>query len=509
MAIRVTQGMMYDSFTSQMNGSLSGLMESNLQASSQKKVNRPSDDPFNSGRILSTRATLANISLYRENIDQAMGWLSTADGIVGSGSGSVQTVLSRLQELAEQGASESYDSKNREQIAYEIRQMFEQLINLANTKFDGRHIFAGQKTDQPPYKAGLAADCYDENAGNASSIANASFHVEGSSSSTVVIQATSSGPAGSATYRYSNDGGKSWQNATVTDNKPKTGECLIQAGGISVTVSDSSATVTAVDQTNNSRSDNGTWLYARPTAIYQGDEKSNKVVASYGATASGEAEGYFTRNVSVRVDSVASGKIQYSYSVDNGSNWIQAESPDGSPLAVPGGYLTLNGTPKAGDQFQIQPHMADISYQISENDSITVNLIGSDIFGGLYNYPQDGINTPVAVPGQANLFEVVGKLVAAAESNSPDDMGKAVADLKAVMQVVMTRAAEVGGRENRLEITYSALTIRTYSEEDNLSQMEDVDLTELMTRLSQQQVAYNSVLKSSSMIMQMSLVNFL
>jgi Flagellin and related hook-associated proteins len=88
-------------------------------------------------------------------------------------------------------------------------------------------------------------------------------------------------------------------------------------------------------------------------------------------------------------------------------------------------------------------------------------------------------------------------------------MGKAVADLKAVMQVVMTRAAEVGGRENRLEITYSALTIRTYSEEDNLSQMEDVDLTELMTRLSQQQVAYNSVLKSSSMIMQMSLVNFL
>lgn len=509
MAIRVTQGLMYNSFISNMNSNLSGLMESNMQASSQKKVNRPSDDPFNSGRILNTRATLTSISVYKENIDQAMGWLATADGIVGSGTGSVQTVLTRLQELAQQGASETYDKLNREQIAYEIRQMYEQLINLANTKFDSHYIFGGQKTDKPPYQAGLAADCYDQDADSASSIANAQFHVEGASSASVIIQATSSGPAGSATYRYSDDGGKNWRDATVTDNKPETGQCIIQAGGVSVQVSDSSKMVSEVDQTNDKRTDNGTWIYVRPTAVYQGDEKSNKVVASYGTTVSGEAEGHFSRNISVRVDSVADGQIHYSYSVDNGSNWIQSKSPDGSPIAVPGGFLNLNGTPKAGDQFEIQPHLADISFQISESDSITVNMIGKDIFGGLYDYPQDGVGYPTAVDGHANLFEVVGRLVAAAETNSPDDMGQAVKDLKEVMNVVMTRAAEIGGRENRLEITYGALVIRSYSEEDNLSQMEDVDLSELMTRLSQQQIAYNSVLKSSSMIMQMSLVNFL
>jgi flagellar hook-associated protein 3 FlgL len=77
------------------------------------------------------------------------------------------------------------------------------------------------------------------------------------------------------------------------------------------------------------------------------------------------------------------------------------------------------------------------------------------------------------------------------------------------MALVSTRVAEVGGRENRLIVTQAALVMRTYSEEDHLSQMEDVDVTELMTRLAQQQIAYNSVLKSSSMIMQMSLVNFL
>ena len=136
-------------------------------------------------------------------------------------------------------------------------------------------------------------------------------------------------------------------------------------------------------------------------------------------------------------------------------------------------------------------------------------MIGSDIFGGLYDYPQDGIGYPVTVEGQANLFEVVGNLVAAAETNSPDDMAKAVEDLKDVMQVVMSRAADIGGRGNRLSVANGALVMRTFSEEDNLSQMEDVDVHELMTRLAQQQTAYTIVLKSSSMIMQMSLVNFL
>lgn len=516
MAIRVTQGLMYNSFVSQMNTNLSNLMESNIQSSSQKKVNRPSDDPFSSGRILSTRATLNTISVYKENINTAMGWLSSADGILGSGNGSVQTVLSRLQELAEQGASGSYDKLNREQMSSEIRELYKELISLANYKFDNHYIFGGQKTDKAPYVEGLAADCYDQDADNSNSIANAEMHVEGASSSTVLIQAiatdpagSTSGPAGTATYRYSSDGGNTWHDAVVTNDDPKAGQCTITAGGVRVQISDSSKNVSVVDTTADERTDNGTWIYVRPTAIYQGDESSNKVVASYGTSVSGEAEGHFTRNVSVRVDSVEGGQVNYSYSVDNGSNWIQAKAPEGTPLAVPGGYLELDGIPKAGDQFQIQPHLSDISFQISDSDSITVNMIGKDIFGGLYDYPQDGNDRPVPVTGQANLFEVVGKLVAAAETGSQSDMSQAVKDLKDVMQVVMTRAAEVGGRENRLEITYGSLVIRQYSEEDNLSQMEDVDLSELMTRLSQQQIAYNSVLKSSSMIMQMSLVNFL
>jgi flagellar hook-associated protein 3 FlgL len=42
-----------------------------------------------------------------------------------------------------------------------------------------------------------------------------------------------------------------------------------------------------------------------------------------------------------------------------------------------------------------------------------------------------------------------------------------------------------------------------------MSNIEDVDLASLLTELANQQLSYETVLKSSSMIMKMSLVNYL
>ena len=55
----------------------------------------------------------------------------------------------------------------------------------------------------------------------------------------------------------------------------------------------------------------------------------------------------------------------------------------------------------------------------------------------------------------------------------------------------------------------SEVNMRMYDEKDGLSSIEDVDAAELMIRQSQSNTAYSSVLKSSSMIMQLSLLNYL
>lgn len=46
------------------------------------------------------------------------------------------------------------------------------------------------------------------------------------------------------------------------------------------------------------------------------------------------------------------------------------------------------------------------------------------------------------------------------------------------------------------------------NENQRISHIEDADIGELMTQLSQQQIVYEAVLKSSSMIMKMNLLNY-
>ena len=546
MSLRVTQGIMYSSMISNMNRNLSAYMESNMQSSSQKRVNRPSDDPVSAGRILSSRHTLSRLSVFEENAKTAMGWLATADSMLTSGDGSVHSLLSMIKTKDIQTSTGTINQENRLEVASAIRQYMSSLVSLANSKYGTQYIFAGQKTDTPPYEEVLGVTVKDPE----DNLGGVQYNVTGSATNTIMIApvGAAASRADAASYAYSSDGGKTWQAVNSVTTNAATGGLVIDTGiGVTVEMSDPAATVTpsynSIADLNDPpdsllKTGEGTWMYVRPTAQYRGDDKSTQVTAGYrpaGANGalSGEASGHFSRDVAVRLDSIDSSvtppRLHYSFSTDNGSNWSQGSAPmptsgnEPVTLPIPGGYVTVGemtaaGPPPSytlpaaadmGTQYVVHPHRADINYQIGDNDYITVNMVGKDIFGGLYNRPENtGYPYPEVVSGP-NMFETLGRLVAGLETNDEEMVSSCLDELDEVMSLVRTRTAEVGGREERLIVTQASLVMRTYSEEDNLSQMEDIDVSELMTRLAQQQIAYNSVLKSSSMIMQMSLVNFL
>jgi len=111
--------------------------------------------------------------------------------------------------------------------------------------------------------------------------------------------------------------------------------------------------------------------------------------------------------------------------------------------------------------------------------------------------------------GATNLFETVGKLVAFLETNNQSGVQQCLADLRSSSQTILNYAADVGARENRLLVAEGVLDTLKANQTEQLSIVEDVDITELMTKLAQQQLAYQSVLKSTSMIMNLSLMNYL
>lgn len=510
--MRVSQKTLYSHHLNNMNTSLASLMELNIKAASQKDINRPSDNPAGTAQVMSYRHQLTQLEQYRENVDTARGWLGLQDNTLMQ----VNTVLTRVKELAEQAASGTYDKSNREQIGFEVREQFEQLIQLANTEFEGKHIFSGHKTEKAAFTYGLAVTSNDP------LLSNAAFSISGASESTTLVQFLSSGAVGVNTldYRYSIDGGDTWATDTLTPPDRQ-----LNLGGVRVDMA-SGASVTAVDTTVQDTSENnGTWLWVRPTAVYQGDDKDVIEVDSFGGTGvvRGNAQGFFQQDIMVRIDNTSAvtldQQIEYSYSLDKGITWVtgntvsNAATPGSASLLIPGGYLDLlsNGgnTLAAGQQFIVRPRRADISFEISPGERITVNGVGKDIFGGVYREPYaSNASTPYG-GDQRNMFEVVGRLVGYIETNNQSGVQEALEELRGASEHVMTQAARVGGRENRLETADNILSSLEINKKERKSAIEDADVSELMTQIAQQQIIYEAVLKTSSQVMRMSLINYI
>ncbi len=606
--MRVAQRTMYNSFVSNMNRTLSNYMESNIQSSSQKKINRPSDDPVGMARVLNYRAAITRNEQYESNSKDAVAWLRSTDSALTQ----AQTILSSLQEKAEQLATGTVTSENRKQTSYEIRQLFKQLVNIANTQYGDEHLFAGHKTASTPYEIGLAVTAtnfkqestslvrfsdgtlgqddievrYSTDGGTTwestvlkagqtelkldkmldaggnpvtltdipttgkvsdgitvddSTGASITFKkdemtqplqgvpktdegtpvwkVSGSSDTTIMVRFPDGGTLGTAgvKYEYSKDGGETW----VTMD-PQADYTKLDLDGVEVTIPDNpKVVVEAYDPDEATARDNGSMLFIREAAYYNGDDNDPEPkVDSYGPSTvtKTSAHGNFDKDVRIRLDEAVypgtDGTVRFSYSTDNGVTWqtgTASTHSDGKVrLNVPGGYLDVTAKElAAGQQFVVRPQRANQGLEIAEGEFLTVTNAGKDIFGGLYT-PPDGRGPIAAMGGSAkNIFETVSEFLVWAETGVQSGSQEALANLKAASEGLLTSLAAVGGKEQRAELNLNILEGSRFDMEDRVSAIEDVDLTELIARLARQQMSYQSVLQSSSMIMQLSLMNYL
>lgn len=511
--MRVSTLNRFNFFVGNMNSSLADLMELNLKASSQKNINRPSDDPVGMARVLEHRDTIASLEQFERNVDTAKGWLGLADAKLTR----VNEILSRVRALAEQAATGTIGGDNREQISYEARQLYEEMIVLANTEYEGKYIFSGHKTDQQAFERSLWVTDND------GSVSGSDFSIAGDNERTALVQFTASGTVGTdaISYRYSLDGGKTFQ----TGNIPATpGDKTITLGGAQLTIP-AGTSVSQVDTSQDTSNGNGTWLWLRATAEYKGDDDDTVTVDTFGPSNLGtSANGLFTQNVTVRMDNTTTlggASVEYSYSLDGGATWVTGQTTDGSAdpnnltLVVPGGTVQLSDSGGGnaiteGDQFVVRPNTAAIYAEISPGEKVQINNIGKDIFGGTYQQPGDA-NPSLAsgLSSSENLFDSIGRLVGYLETNNQQGIQEALGDFEPVSERIMDNAARIGGAENRLEVAQSVLDSMQLNEMERLSSVEDADITELMTQLSNQQIIYETVLRSSSMVMRMSLANFM
>ncbi len=153
--MRITTGMMQRNTLADLNRVSERMERAQSRASSNKQIERPSDDPFNAGRAVQLRGSLAGIQQYQRNIEDAQGWQEVSEQAMMT----VTDVAQQARDLLVQGGSTTTDAASRAAIAAEVDELIAAAKQAGNANFDGRYLFGGTRTDQPPDAEG-ADDAY-------------------------------------------------------------------------------------------------------------------------------------------------------------------------------------------------------------------------------------------------------------------------------------------------------------------------------------------------------------
>ncbi|MRH41971.1 flagellar hook-associated protein FlgL [Aquibacillus halophilus] len=140
--MRVTQSMLTNNMLRNLSNSYNNLDKYMDQLSTGKKINKPSDDPVVAMKGMNYRSQVSNVEQYQRNISEVHNWMDNSDSSLGE---ATQT-LQRLRELAVQASNGTYEKGQRENIAEEVDQLKEHLVEIANTKVNNKYIFNGTST---------------------------------------------------------------------------------------------------------------------------------------------------------------------------------------------------------------------------------------------------------------------------------------------------------------------------------------------------------------------------
>ncbi len=140
--MRVTELQTFGVLSNQLTRARGRGLELQQRVSTGKLVRQPSDDPSAFNHIALDKASLAAIEQRLRNITFGQTRLDLSDKILSN----VTNSLSRVQELAVRFRSDTNGLAERAIGANEVRQLFAQMQQLANTDLNGQPIFTGTST---------------------------------------------------------------------------------------------------------------------------------------------------------------------------------------------------------------------------------------------------------------------------------------------------------------------------------------------------------------------------
>jgi flagellar hook-associated protein 3 FlgL len=145
--MRITQGMLNQQMVADLENNYAQLSQLQNEVATGKRINTPADDPVGAGLMMQYNSQIAYYGQYQNNAQAAQQSLNYSDTTMSQ----AQSVLQRARDLAVQGASDSETQSDRSASASEVDQLYQQMVTIGNTQYNGQYIFGGGNTDNVPY----------------------------------------------------------------------------------------------------------------------------------------------------------------------------------------------------------------------------------------------------------------------------------------------------------------------------------------------------------------------
>jgi flagellar hook-associated protein 3 FlgL len=159
-------------------------------------------------------------------------------------------------------------------------------------------------------------------------------------------------------------------------------------------------------------------------------------------------------------------------------------------------YSTVAGSNAyGGDQTPTQMTSGEENLQ-------TFNRAGTDVFNRVVRETKDG---PVGV----GFFQAVDDLITAVKSGTQADMQRSIAEMDHMHQGMALATADVGARMNKVDTQMALIDETVLRLKTTLSDVEDLDYTEAVTRMNKQMLSLEAAMSSFSKVSQLNLFDYI
>jgi flagellar hook-associated protein 3 FlgL len=178
---------------------------------------------------------------------------------------------------------------------------------------------------------------------------------------------------------------------------------------------------------------------------------------------------------------------------DTNGNFLFAGSRSTqAPYAVDAnGHITYQG-----DQSRMK-------VQVGDNRRMNANTPGSDVF--LRVVRDDGKGNQVGV----NFFEALKDLSDAIINGLPKDMDRGLGEIDILQQGISNATAQIGSDMSVVDMQNSVLDETTLRLKSTLSDVQDLDYTEAITRMNKDQLALEAAQSTFAKIAKLTLFNYI